>query len=282
MAFSSKDSNCLKELIMLDAKLTKAVVKLPERCARQMISSRRSSRARARQLFPSLKARRNEDMISPNSYLKTPKKYSRVASSARYKSWLSAFSTTITWRLCQERYDEPVTILARPLLNILQALLRQRSDLPDDLEGVERQRLKHGSGKFSHIVLVPQPSDSPNDPLNVSLSLSTFCVGLGLMASAVANMEKRLHSLPRRNVGGSRWSIRTNAGARLRSDFSRAWDYHRHHLASHCLADPGSWTLCFHHEPAGEDLWQAHHLCFRQYDPCHRLHLGKSLISRTK
>lgn len=26
-------------------------------------------------------------------------------------------------------------------------------------------RLKHGKGKNSHIVLVPQPSDDPNDPL---------------------------------------------------------------------------------------------------------------------
>lgn len=26
--------------------------------------------------------------------------------------------------------------------------------------------LKHGTGRHSHIVLVPQPSDSPNDPLS--------------------------------------------------------------------------------------------------------------------
>lgn len=25
--------------------------------------------------------------------------------------------------------------------------------------------LKHGTGRYSHIVLVPQPSDDPNDPL---------------------------------------------------------------------------------------------------------------------
>ncbi|KAF9055995.1 MFS general substrate transporter [Panaeolus papilionaceus] len=30
----------------------------------------------------------------------------------------------------------------------------------------EAANLKHGSGKHSHIVLVPQPSDDPNDPLN--------------------------------------------------------------------------------------------------------------------
>ena len=33
-------------------------------------------------------------------------------------------------------------------------------------EGIELSELKHGEGKNSHIVLVPQPSDDPNDPLN--------------------------------------------------------------------------------------------------------------------
>lgn len=33
-------------------------------------------------------------------------------------------------------------------------------------EGVDLNRLKHGTGKNAHIVLVPQPSDDPNDPLN--------------------------------------------------------------------------------------------------------------------
>ncbi|KAK0841029.1 hypothetical protein LTR03_010171 [Friedmanniomyces endolithicus] len=46
------------------------------------------------------------------------------------------------------------------------ALLRDQSDLPDGLRGVETARLKHGTGRFSHVLLVPQPSDSPNDPLN--------------------------------------------------------------------------------------------------------------------
>ncbi|BGO93095.1 hypothetical protein NBRC10512_003280 [Rhodotorula toruloides] len=32
--------------------------------------------------------------------------------------------------------------------------------------GVELSALKHGKGRNSHIVLVPQPSDDPNDPLN--------------------------------------------------------------------------------------------------------------------
>ncbi|BGP21868.1 hypothetical protein JCM10295v2_000743 [Rhodotorula toruloides] len=32
--------------------------------------------------------------------------------------------------------------------------------------GVDLSALKHGKGRHSHIVLVPQPSDDPNDPLN--------------------------------------------------------------------------------------------------------------------
>lgn len=33
-------------------------------------------------------------------------------------------------------------------------------------EGVDLSALKHAPGKDSHIVLVPQPTDDPNDPLN--------------------------------------------------------------------------------------------------------------------
>ena len=33
--------------------------------------------------------------------------------------------------------------------------------------------LKHGTGKNSHIVLTPQPSNDPNDPLNVRATRTT-------------------------------------------------------------------------------------------------------------
>ncbi len=33
-------------------------------------------------------------------------------------------------------------------------------------EGFDLSKLKHAKGKNEHIVLVPQPSDDPNDPLN--------------------------------------------------------------------------------------------------------------------
>ena len=32
--------------------------------------------------------------------------------------------------------------------------------------GIDVHQLKHGSGRNAHIILVPQPSDDPNDPLN--------------------------------------------------------------------------------------------------------------------
>ncbi|KAK9471569.1 major facilitator superfamily domain-containing protein [Dipodascopsis tothii] len=36
----------------------------------------------------------------------------------------------------------------------------------DDIDVADRHRFKRGTGKYSHIILVPQPSDDPNDPLN--------------------------------------------------------------------------------------------------------------------
>ena len=33
-------------------------------------------------------------------------------------------------------------------------------------KGIDLSLLKHGTGRNAHIVLVPQPSDDPNDPLN--------------------------------------------------------------------------------------------------------------------
>ena len=43
-------------------------------------------------------------------------------------------------------------------------LLDQLTAHSEDVTG----RLKHGTGRNAHIVLVPQPSEDPNDPLNWS------------------------------------------------------------------------------------------------------------------
>ena len=57
--------------------------------------------------------------------------------------------------------------------------------LLDELAGHTEEQtsnLKHGTGKDSHIILAPQPSEDPNDPLNwpqmrKDLSLAILCFG---------------------------------------------------------------------------------------------------------
>ena len=49
------------------------------------------------------------------------------------------------------------------------------------------QNLKHGTGRNAHIVLSPQPSDDPNDPLNwpmwrKELIIAILCLGAMLNA----------------------------------------------------------------------------------------------------
>ncbi|KAK3689249.1 major facilitator superfamily domain-containing protein [Podospora appendiculata] len=46
------------------------------------------------------------------------------------------------------------------------AFMSDQDDLPPEFADVPRERLKHGTGRFKDVILVPQPSDSPNDPLN--------------------------------------------------------------------------------------------------------------------
>ena len=50
--------------------------------------------------------------------------------------------------------------------------MNDQSDLPPELGLVPVDRLKHGTGRYAHVILVPQPSDSPNDPLNVWLVIN--------------------------------------------------------------------------------------------------------------
>lgn len=44
--------------------------------------------------------------------------------------------------------------------------MNDQVDVPREYEQVPRELLKHATGRLSHVVLVPQPTDSPNDPLN--------------------------------------------------------------------------------------------------------------------
>ncbi|RDL40568.1 MFS general substrate transporter [Venustampulla echinocandica] len=48
------------------------------------------------------------------------------------------------------------------------ACMNDQSDVPHEYDQVPRAVLKHGTGRLAHVILVPQPTDSPNDPLNWS------------------------------------------------------------------------------------------------------------------
>jgi hypothetical protein len=70
--------------------------------------------------------------------------------------------------------------------------MNDHSDVPREYEQVPRELLKHARGRYSHVILVPQPSDSPNDPLNVSLFRS--CEVLFLTANSGRPGEKMRYS----------------------------------------------------------------------------------------
>ncbi|XXH04186.1 centractin- actin- protein of the dynactin complex [Hypoxylon texense] len=61
------------------------------------------------------------------------------------------------WGILDDKYMERVPG------NII---LADQTDVPEEYRNISRDLLKHGTGKFSHIILAPQPTDSPNDPLN--------------------------------------------------------------------------------------------------------------------
>jgi len=71
-----------------------------------------------------------------------------------------------------------VSMEEREVLIKLQAAMNDQSDVPREYEQVPREYLKHGTGRLSHVILVPQPSDSPNDPLNVRLSIESLSLFL--------------------------------------------------------------------------------------------------------
>lgn len=56
-------------------------------------------------------------------------------------------------------------------------------------EGIDLAALKHGRGRHADIVLVPQPSDDPNDPLNWSQTkkhMTFFVLTLGTLLAGIA------------------------------------------------------------------------------------------------
>lgn len=45
--------------------------------------------------------------------------------------------------------------------------MTDQDELPPEFADIPREQLKKGTGRYKDVILVPQPSDSPNDPLNV-------------------------------------------------------------------------------------------------------------------
>ena len=45
--------------------------------------------------------------------------------------------------------------------------MHDQSDIPAEYRDIPVELLKKGKGRFAYVVLVPQPSNDPNDPLNV-------------------------------------------------------------------------------------------------------------------
>ncbi|KAI1635339.1 major facilitator superfamily domain-containing protein [Biscogniauxia mediterranea] len=65
-------------------------------------------------------------------------------------------------------------------------VLADQSDVPNEYQAVPRELLKHGKGRYEHIILSPQPSDSPNDPLNwATWRKDIILVIVGLSAGVV-------------------------------------------------------------------------------------------------
>ncbi|KAI1809013.1 major facilitator superfamily domain-containing protein [Poronia punctata] len=65
-------------------------------------------------------------------------------------------------------------------------LLADTTDIPTEYRSVARELLKHGRGRNSHVILAPQPSDSPNDPLNWPTWRKDFILTIvGLSAAVV-------------------------------------------------------------------------------------------------
>jgi hypothetical protein len=80
----------------------------------------------------------------------------------------------------KKRKNVPGTVLLN--VNELQ------QDAPSALMAKE---LKHGTGRNSHIILSPQPSDDPNDPLNwpqLSKDVNLLVLSLGAMLHAAVSV----------------------------------------------------------------------------------------------
>lgn len=71
-------------------------------------------------------------------------------------------------------------------------LLDEKAAQDNHTKSENTQRLKHGTGKSAHIVLSPQPSNDPNDPLNFPKWKKDMIIGIltfGTMLNAGTNVS---------------------------------------------------------------------------------------------
>ncbi|KAI1431292.1 major facilitator superfamily domain-containing protein [Xylaria sp. CBS 124048] len=84
-------------------------------------------------------------------------------------------------------------------------LLADARDMPGEYREIPRTLLKHGRGRNGDVILVPQPSDSPNDPLNwptwrkdvilaiVGLSASVVGASTSMLSPGFVKIAHELH-----------------------------------------------------------------------------------------
>ena len=146
------------------------------------------------------------------------------------------------------------------------AFMSDQDDLPPEFSNIPRERLKHGTGRFKDVILVPQPSDSPNDPLNVSHSPQTktahvlvIHVWFSLMKPniPVAAMEKRTHPRNRRPLRSGSRRLRPDALPGLCRNLPKPQHHRRDPLAGHGLADLHVGHGALRDEPASKTPWSS-------------------------
>lgn len=101
------------------------------------------------------------------------------------------------------------------------AFMSDKGELPPEYREVPMDQLKHGRGRFKDVILVPQPSDSPNDPLNwpqwkkemilIIVGLSAAVVGAfgPMLSPGFVEISKELNITPDVLGQATAWLILT-------------------------------------------------------------------------
>lgn len=139
--------------------------------------------------------------------------------------------------------------------------MNDQDDLPLGLDDLPVERLKHGTGKYSHVILVPQPCDSPNDPLNVGSNIVEQSLPLRIPNRAdlrlvVATLEERHDLSYHRILCSRRWSLWAYARPRFCSNIERTWHIHQYPIAIDCMVNLDNWNMRFSCKSSSQDVRQ--------------------------